>query len=306
MTPQDLYGEVSREAQALLNSDVWVHNNIQKYIKQTKKKMEARVKKGQTFKPPEYSAFMLGMDVDRVDRSILKKAVMCTSYGASWSSKNEYISEEIEDAFKQDPYNPSLTDKRLVTDAAIQGQSTAFPQCDILNDWFKDFGKACMAADQEYVEWLTPNGSMIRQEYREPTYKQIKTHAMGGASYYQVRKDDNEQGIVTYSVMTGYGAVKENKSSTALGANWTHSLDACLLQNTITAYDHPFYVVHDCFYGLAGDMDEFCAKARAEFKYVVESEPMHTLVECNEAEIGLPPMGDADISCCVDAPYMFC
>ena len=304
--PQDLYGEVAREAQALLKSDVWVHHKIQKYIKETKKKMEKRTEEGKTFTPPDYSNFFLGMEIDRVDRSILKKAVMCTSYGASWGSKNQYISEEIDDAFENDPYNPSLTDKRLVTDAAIEGQSAAFPQCDILNKWFKDFGKACMEAGQELVEWRTPNGSLIVQEYREPVCKKVRTHAMGGATYYQVNRKHTESGALQYSVQTGYGAVKENKASTALGANWTHSLDACLLQNTISEWDRPFYTVHDCFYGLAGDMDDFCARARSEFKRVVEDKPMHTLVECNEVDIELPPMGDADLSKCIEANYMFC
>jgi DNA-directed RNA polymerase len=233
---------------------------------------------------------------------------MCTSYGASWGSKNEYISTEIEEAFKLDPYNPSLTDKRLVTDACIEGQSSAFPQCDILNKWFKDFGKACMDAGKEMVEWHTPNGSFIRQEYREPVCKQVKTHAMGGGSYYQIRRIDDpaKKGNVTqYSVQTGYGEVKENKSATALGANWTHSLDACLLQDTIADWDQPFFTVHDCFYGLAGDMVEFGKQARIAFKKVVEDDPMHTLIKDNELDIPLPPFGTADLSDCLNAPYMF-
>lgn len=304
-TPQDLYGEVAREAQALLNSDVWVHTHIQRYIKETQKKMKKREEKGQKFEPPDFSSFVLGMDSGRVDRSILKKAVMCTSYGASWQSKNEYISDEIEAAFALDPYSPSLTDKRLVTDAAIQGQSTAFPQCEILNKWFKAFGKACMSAEQEFVNWLTPNGSLIRQEYREPVFKHVKTHAMGGASYYQVKQDRGNNGVQSYSVMTGYGAVKENKSSTAMGANWTHSLDACLLQNTVAGWDRPFYTVHDCFYGLAGDMEDICALARVEFKNVIEANPMQTLIDSNEGEIELPPIGNHDIDECLEATYMF-
>lgn len=303
-SPQDLYGEVAKEAQALLRSDVWVDDKIRKYTKEAKKKMQKREDEGKIFKAPDLN-FSFGMDVDAVDRSVLKKAVMCTSYGASWGSKNEYISDEITEAFKQDPYNPTLTDKRLCTDASIEGQSTAFPQCDILNKWFKDFGKACMKAKQEMVEWKTPNGSFIRQEYREPLIKQVKTHAMGGGSYFRVDKRTNE-GHITYNVQTGWGDVKENKSSTALGANWTHSLDACLLQNTIADYDNPFFTVHDCFYGLAGDMEEFCQKARIAFKYVIDADPMQNLVDSNGVDLDLPPMGTADISECLNAPYMFC
>ena len=295
---------MAKEAQALLNSDVWVHNNIQKYTKETKKKMKKREEEGKTYTAPDFSSFTFGVDVTRVDRTLLKKAVMCTSYGEGWKSKNEYISEEIDEAYERETYKLTLTDKRLVTDAAIQGQSSAFPQCDILNDWFRSFGKACMAADQEFVEWRTPNGSHIKQKYREPIMKHVKTHAMGGGSYFQVTSKQQPNGQQKYSVQVGFGAVKENKSSTALGANWTQCLETCLLQNTVAGYDKSLFTVHDCFYGLAGDMDDVCQQARIEFKNVVESSPMHTLVQCNDIQIELPPMGTADISKCLDAPYM--
>ena len=178
-TPQDLYGEVAKEAQALLTSEPWVQKKIAHYTKQTKAKMRKREKEGKLVTPVDYTNFLLGLDPSAVDRSILKRAVMCTSYGASWQSKNEYISEELAEAFKGDDYSPTMVDKRLVTDAAIEGQSTAFPKCDELNEWFRAVGKAAMDKGLEYVSWVTPSGSIIRQEYREPTKEVQHTQWVG-------------------------------------------------------------------------------------------------------------------------------
>ena len=85
------------------------------------------------------------------------------------------------------------------------------------------------------------------------------------------------------------------------------SLDVYLYLNVLvySGWDRPFYTVHDCFYGLAGDMDDFCAQARIEFKNVIEANPMQTLIDSNEGEIEMPPIGNHDIDECLEATYMF-
>ena len=304
-TPQDLYGEVAKEAQALLSAEPWTRKKIAHYTKQTKAKMRQREKEGKVFLPPDYSSFYLGMDPEAVDRSILKRAVMCTSYGASWQSKNEYISEEIEAAFKENPYDPTLIDKRLVTDAAIEGQSTAFPKCDELNEWFRSVGKLSMAKGLEYVSWYTPSGSFIRQEYREPATKRVTTHAMGGDRYRKLTTQQGANGRIELSVQTGWGDVKENKAATALGANFTHSLDACILQGATVNYQGPFFLVHDCTYGLATDIEDHTQCLRDSFKYVVSTDCLQNLIDTNELDLEPPSKGQGDLSRCDESTYMF-
>lgn len=304
-TPQDLYGEVAKEAQALLGSEVWTSKKIAHYTKQTKAKMKKREKEGKICRPVDYSQFLFGMDPLAVDRSILKKAVMCTSYGASFQSKNQYISEEINEAFKQNPYDPTLVDKRLVTDAAIEGQSTAFPKCDELNDWFKSVGKAAMDQGLEYVSWYTPSGSLIRQEYREPTTKKVTTHAMGGGVYRKLNSHDGENGRIKLTVQTGWGDVKANKAATALGANFTHSLDADVIQGAANSFEGDFFLVHDCIYGLATDIDDMCQNIRDSFFRVVSVDTLQNLIDTNGLDLVAPAKGDGDLSECTNSTYMF-
>ena len=252
---------------------------------------------------------MFRIPTESVDRSIVKRLVMCTSYGASWQSKNEYVSEELDELYKQDEdFDPSLTEKRLVTDAAILGQQIAFPQCDILNKFFRDVGKGCMDQGLEFVHWTTPNGSVIKQEYRWPQVKKVATRAMGAGTYALTTPTKDDEGRMHLSVQTGWGDVRTGKASTALGANWTHSVDATILQDTINRMpNEAFFTVHDCFYSVAGDMDEICSTAREAFLSAVTCNPLQDLLDSNNLdELSLPPLGKVDLSNIADAQYMFC
>ena len=82
---------------------------------------------------------------------------------------------------------------------------------------------------------------------------------MGGGNYPLVSVDNNTANggdRVELQVHVGWGDVKENKHGTALGANFTHSLDAAIIQNTAARWSgEAYYTVHDCFYARAGGDD---------------------------------------------------
>jgi DNA-directed RNA polymerase len=304
--PMDLYGEVAREAQALLRNYGWVDRQQGK----ARKRAEQRMKRLQAEGADDYvintDELVFRLDPEVVDRSVCKRASMCTAYGASWQSKNEYVSEELDDI--PGAVKASLTDKIIVTNAVIEGQANAFPHMEEVNKWFKQVGRACLEAGREYVEWVTPNGSRIVQEYRERLTETVVTYAMGGAKYWQPVKSGDTKGLDRSHIrfQTGWGGVKENKTQSALGANYTHSMDACIVQKTIHDWDHPFFVVHDCFYGPAGTMEAMCQKARVAFyETTVLADPLGKLIEINNIPLEKPPMGEAKAEDCLLSQYMF-
>ena len=304
--PQDMYGEVARHAQALLKSDVWVDRKIKKYTKQAKKRMEKRAEEGLIFKQPDLN-FGLTIEPGTLDRGVVKKAVMVTAYNGSWRSKNAGISEELDEVFRNDEeFDVSLTDKRLCTDAAIEGLSAAFPQADILGDWFKQVGLAAMFMKCELMQWKTGNGSLIVQEYRWPLVKHVKTLAMGGASYRDVTPTDAGNGRIKLSVASGWGDVRAGKHGTALGANVVHSADAQVLQDTICRMDYSFMVCHDCVYLPAGLCEEATQAFRDSFHETVTAEEtiLHSLLKENGLPEVLPPMGNCDLSEIPNSPYL--
>ena len=139
--------------------------------------------------------------------------------------------------------------------------------------------------------------------------EQVTTYAMGGGAYWRPVETGGKKGRNTsrISFQVGFGDVKESKTQTALGANWTHAHDACIMHDTLCDWGKPFsfYAVHDCFYGPAGTMEALCAKARQSFHDVVTFDCFGTLVKTNQVEIDMPHKGTADIESCTKSAYMF-
>ena len=303
--PQDLYGVVAEGAKVFLKNDAWVSYNLNRYREQALKKAE---KEGTT--PPGYESFLQTFNPDDLNRTHLKRLVMVDAYGGTWRSKNQYVSEELQATAKLSGKKVTLADKRLVTDAAIKAQVAAFPLSTQLNEWFKLLGRAAVGAGLELVQWDTPDGSHIVQEYRVPNLIQITTYAMGGGTYYQP-KDRRRKGNddrMNPTVQDGYtDEIMEGKTATALGANFTHSHDSQIIRGAMTALDTPFYGVHDCIYGPHGSLEHACHLMRVSYLQAVSGDALAGLVKSNglEGRVAAAPRGDADISGCANSPYMF-
>ena len=313
--PQDLYGVVAATARVYLKSDPWVSTNLARYSKEAQKKAE---KEGRILG----RTFVLNMDPDLIGRSHLKRLCMVDSYGGSWGSKNEYVSAELDDTAKQEDIKITLAEKRLVTDAGIQAQAREFPLSTDLNKWFKVVGKSAVAKGLTFLEWETPDGSYIVQEYRVPNIVQVTTYAMGGGTYWQplkyeennvdsegkrTRKTKRQAGRSTNSVIDGYtDDIMEGKTATALGANFTHSHDSCIIRGAMNHIDTPFFGVHDCIYGPHGSLEGACRQMRLAYYETVKGDALKGLVETNGLDVTPAPKGDvSDLSVCLDSPYMF-
>ena len=162
-----------------------------------------------------------------------------------------------------------------------------------------------MAKGLEYVSWVTPSGTIVRQEYREPIIKQVTTHAMGGGTYRRLNQHKGEDGRIKFSVQVGWGDVKQNKASTALGANVTHSLDADVLQGAVNNLKGDFFIVHDCEYSLATDTHEHVQHIRNSFQRVVPIDTLQNLIDTNGLDLEAPTKGDGSLEGCTDSQFMF-
>ena len=129
--------------------------------------------------------------------------------------------------------------------------------------------------------------------------------AMGGGVYRKLNSVKDQKGRIELSVQTGWGDVKANKAATALGANFTHSLDADVIQGAANSFEGDFFLVHDCIYGLATDMDEMCQNIRDSFFRVVSVDTLQNLIDTNGLDLEAPVKGDGDLSECTDSTYMF-
>ena len=307
-TPQDLYGVVAQEAQILLKSDPWLDEQLANARKRAEERIKMLHEAGVEEPALRVGGQEFNVPVEVVDRKVTKKSSMCTAYGASWRSKNEYISDELDKVFKHpDGQKASLCEKIIITNSAIHGQDNGFPKLAKMNTWFRNFAKACLEAGLKLVEWKTPNGSKIIQEYLEPYVDKVDTYAMGGAKYWKAVKNNDgvrADGVAQISFKAGYSdEIKASKTETALAANWTHSLDAVIVQNTVNDWEGNYFCVHDCFYGPAGTMTAMTKKARQALYDVITSKPLHKLVSSNGLDMKPPVEGNARVEEVLDHPF---
>ena len=246
------------------------------------------------------------MTLNLLDRSIVKTQVMVTGYGGTYLSKREYIVKALREKFESLKVDLHPADPGIIVSACIEGMEIAFPQYSALNDWFKVVAKAACNAGNEHIKWITPNGSYIAQDYREPIFDHIDTYAANGGNYGRLMSDDKEQ----LSYQTGWSdEVKDGKHATAIAANLTHSLDACTIQNGVNRVDPslPLFTVHDCIYFQPGYCSEVIPHFRQAFYGVVTSPILENLLEENaiEEDVDMLERDEVDVSVCLESPYMF-
>ena len=294
-TPQDAYGEVARIARELLTDNSWLEPKLQ--IRE-----ERRLKRNQLYpENPKEQRMHIDVDLNEITRSVVKTQVMVTGYGGTYLSKREYIIEELKKADGIDPQ-----DYGIIVDACITGMSIAFPRYTELNDWFKQVSRAACAADNEHIKWVSPSGSYICQDYREPDFTRVTTYAANGGHYALLQSDD----VGDVHVQTGWkDEVKKSKHSSAIAANFTHSLDSAMIHEGVINVDSsiPLYSVHDCVMTLPGYTSQVIPHFRNAFYNVVSSPVLESLLRENGVQdtVDMLPTEDVDVSVCLDSPYMF-
>ena len=303
--PQDLYGEVARHAKSLLSNDMWIATQLEKRKANAEKKA-----KDQGKDPGQVPDFTFDLDVDDITRSTTKRAVMTDSYGASWQSKNEYISEELVKLEKQLERKVTLAEKATVTTAIIDGQKQAFPVCDAIKGFMKEVVKDVIGRQEKaVVQWSTPCGSVIQQRYSKSQRKQIKTFAMGGALFYQSKtKQNTKDGAISLTIQKDTGEVANNRHLLGLSPNVHHAYDAYICQNSIlNAGTDVIATCHDCMYARPGEVERMVKGVKESFLKLVTSTVLQDLLDINEIEtVLIPRFGDDSLlDNFMDSTYCF-
>ena len=200
----------------------------------------------------------------------------------------------------------------------IKGQDDAFPILEQINEFFMMTSVSCdLANKQDFVNWRTPTGSLIRQEYREPVTKQVRTYAMGGGNFHQF-VDNGAQAHdrdTRYELLVGYGDVIESKTASALAANWTHSIDASVAVVAINSFDKPSAFIHDCLVARPGEAFEFQKNIQHAYHRCISADVFEMLAEQNNLTFeqivsNIPEekrfqFGEVNIDDCLKSDYIF-
>ena len=300
--PKDLYLEVAKEAQKLMRDPTWLQLQMEA---REKRRLELNAKR----KPDRQIEPKWTVDVDPSvhDRKVNKTQAMTTGYGATIQTRYAAIKKALLKKQKKNEIpNIEPSDINIVCKAGCDGMSVAFPAYMQLNKWFKQLASAVLKTGKENITWMTPSGFFCTQEYREPCYKQIDTYAAGGGHYANLNLSDGEVATID----TGEGLPKLSKNTSAIAANFTHSLDGSIMQLGLTDVDPEIDVTttHDCIYCLSGYYGQVIPKFRLAMHNVVTSPVLEELLEANGVSdvMGLPPIGEIDLEQIKESPYLFC
>lgn len=191
----DAYGEVARIARELLTDKKWLRQQLDA-------REEKRLKHNAAFPDrPKAKRMRIELDINAIDRSVVKTQVMVTGYGGTYLSKREYIIEQLKELSKKKGKHIHKDDYGIIVNACIQGMAQAFPKYTELNDWFKTVATAACKAGNEHISWISPNGSYIAQDYREPQTVHVKTYAANGGHYMKLLSDDYQSVTIQTSTL---------------------------------------------------------------------------------------------------------
>ena len=146
---------------------------------------------------------------------------------------------------------------------------------------------------EEYVEWTTPSGFVVRQRYFKKKVERIQLQLLGRCDLSVAVEDGKEVDI--------------NRHKAATAPNLIHSLDASLLHLAVRSFDQPIALIHDSVLSRCCDMDKLSAIIRETYMILfAEHDYLQTFADQIQAETEPPIIGDLQPESVIESTYFFC
>lgn len=241
-----------------------------------------------------------------IDRKLAKRPVMIVPYSGTKHACRTYIEEAIKDKIKEGAPNIFGDDLFTVTHYLAghiwDSISGVIVSARKVMDYVKSVGDVYSGMNR-HMEWVTPTGWIVMQQYSEVQQKRIKTHINGDVVSLSFPKDKEDT---------------INKQRTGLGSspNFIHSLDASAMTRTINKATQvgivDFAMVHDSYGTHSSMMPQLSSILREEFVSMYEEHDVldnlrqHAIKTLGTEDVPLPPsMGNLDIRNVLKSDYFF-
>jgi DNA-directed RNA polymerase len=185
---------------------------------------------------------------DHITRKVTKRTVMTTPYGVTENSARDYIRQELKGIELE---KGEL--QKIVKAIYRYGVRKVFDGPCRSMEFIQKVAGERIKSGATTLEWITPSGFTVIQEYRRNEAERVRTKLLGEQISAHLLKDWEERQIDL------------QKAKTAASPNLIHSLDAALLHLVFAEWDAPFTVIHDCVLGRSCDMDDMGSAIRDKF-----------------------------------------
>jgi DNA-directed RNA polymerase len=227
---------------------------------------------------------------DHITRKVTKRTVMTTPYGVTENSARDYIRQELKGVELE---KGEL--QKIVKAIYRYGVRKVFDgPCRSMEFIQKAAGER-IKSGATTIEWVTPSGFPVVQEYRRNEAETINTKLLGQRVRCELLKDWEER------------TIDLQKAKTAASPNLIHSLDAALLHLVFAEWGRPFTVIHDCVLGRSCDMDDMGSAIRDKFveiysQPILKDWSMQLGVDFDESVM----LNTLDINDVQQSSYFFC
>jgi DNA-directed RNA polymerase len=185
---------------------------------------------------------------NHITRKVTKRTVMTTPYGVTENSARDYIRQELKGIELE---RGEL--QKIVKAIYRYGVRKVFDGPCRSMEFIQKVAGERIKSGATTLEWVTPSGFPVVQEYRRNEAETINTKLLGQRVRCELLKDWEER------------TIDLQKAKTAASPNLIHSLDAALLHLVFAEWCAPFTVIHDCVLGRSCDMDDMGSAIRDKF-----------------------------------------
>jgi DNA-directed RNA polymerase len=244
-------------------------------------------------------------------RSVVKRPVMTLPYGATKTGFADQIMEDTirplekegKSPFKSEPYKAAQYLGKLVWEAT--GQTVIAARAAM--DWLQEVAKIVAKANQP-IEWTTPSGFTVKQDYRKAVSRKVELFAAG-------------QRVTLYVAEGHEDKIDCAKMALAIAPNFVHAMDAAHMLRTVELLldvvgpDVHLSMVHDSYGCHAADAEALAFAIRQAFVQMYQEQDW---LEAFREEVAaqlpeeiaqtLPPVpghGDLNISETLNSLYFF-
>lgn len=244
-------------------------------------------------------------------RSVVKRPVMTLPYGATRQGFTDQIIEDTLIPLEREGRSP-FTERQhaasYLSGLVWEATGEVVVAARQAMDWLQQVARVASRAGVP-LEWATPSGWVVRQNYVHQKDRQVKLYVSGQQYVMRLRDADETSKIDTRKMAMG------------VAPNWVHSMDASHMIRTVEAvtatagYSVHLAMVHDSFSTHAADAHALSRAIRSSFVEIYEEE--HWLERFRE-EIAsqlsekdreqlpeVPEMGDLDIEEVLQSSYFF-
>jgi DNA-directed RNA polymerase, mitochondrial len=176
-----------------------------------------------------------------INRKITKRSVMIVPYSGTQQACRKYIEEAYHegvengkpDVFGDKSFAASLFLVKHVWNAI----GDVIVASKVVMNYIKEIA-TCYNSVQKAMEWVTPNGMLIRPLYFDTSSRLIKTQVSGKIMQLKMVEDNEEK-------------IDCRKTRTSSAPNFIHSLDACAMTRTVNVCSEDgiedLAMIHDSF-----------------------------------------------------------